>query len=208
MEKQTRVKVFAHANPFRTSELGNLLFSSSALSLDMLFETLRQRQGRGAIIGDYGTGKTTLLRLFSKAWEARGRKVRWLDVWDDRRLSWTELLEFLRQCADADAIIIDGADYLSTIQWHCLKWKRRRSESLLISAHSAQKLSTLCHCWSSPALLHRIIQAKIPKATPDLSARLWKKHKGNLHSALAEAYDICAMGGDFSTDKMGLETTA
>lgn len=180
----------AATNPFRSELVTALPFSPQGETWQQLWSKLEARDFRGAIVGPCGTGKTTLLETLVPHLEERSFQVHFyrLDT-STRHLP----RQFWRHSWEAsDALLLDGAEQLSTWEWQLLKRKTRSAGAFIITSHQAGRLPTWIFSETSPALLaHLCAQLGVPLPDEEIEA-IYRAHNGNIRECLLELYDSMA----------------
>ena len=180
--------VLARENPFRVERVlaVRYRFPEGDPGWDGLFLRLEALRGRGAIVGPEGHGKTTLLEDLAVQLEARGYRVILERVTRDRpRVS-------LPRISSTDFVLIDGADLLPRGRWLRALWNTRGTAGLVVTAHRAGLLPTLHLAQTSPGLFSGIVATLDGSAGP--AEDLFRRHGGNVRTALRELYDFAARG--------------
>ncbi|MDY0169753.1 MAG: hypothetical protein RBS80_24630 [Thermoguttaceae bacterium] len=191
----------ASANPLRTRRLEQLSFRAppdgSPFSWTrFLVELYSPRvQGRGAILGPHGSGKTTFLVELKRRLEAQRRKVVMLLTNRDggRRLP-REWLAVLRRTDLQTLVIADGYDVLGPLaRWQLRRMLRPRG-GLLVTAHRRCALPALLNTRTSLPLLVALadeLYAPVPDAprpTDETLSDLFHSCHGNLREVFRRLY--------------------
>ena len=139
----------------------------SALSVVDLIDQL-ERVRFGAIEGDHGTGKSTLLHSMASVLDRRFPGGRWVQLSRDPRFHWSRrvaekignaVVTWRTQslAANGGAFVIDGAEQLPLGVLTCLRIRARfRSQVCLITTHKPQRHFVCLHRTS---LNRRLIDA-------------------------------------------------
>lgn len=182
----------ARDNPFASDRVLEVRYRlPDGWTWEGLLDRLAGLDWRAAIVGPHGRGKTTLLEDLAPRLEARGFRVRTLNLWDEHpRLNREDRVR-LRDLGPRDFVLLDGAEQLGRLSWLYLKLRCRRAGGLLITSHRPGLLPTLLECRTSPELLAGIVRELTDADAPDVET-LFARHGGNLRNALRELYD-CAM---------------
>lgn len=177
----------ARDNPFQTERLLALSYHHSGTSLEQLLDRLLAQQGRGALIGPPGRGKSTLLRDFAGLFRERGYRV--------HPLRWTrEFPRFTNADRSAiatgfgprDAILFDGAELMGRVRFAWFRFRVRTAGVLLITSHTDGFLPLLHRCETSPELLRSLVGRLTPDSIePEV---LLARHQGDVREALRELY--------------------
>ena len=179
----------ARENPFRSERVDALNYRAENFSWEALETTLSKWDGRGAIIGPEGHGKTTLLTQWAHRRTMAGDDVVFLKMAEaQRRLTETQR----REVAGGGWVFVDSAEQLGWLGWRELLRLARHAEALIISTHQPGRLPTLFACRTCPELLAELV-AELNGERPDCAA-LWQDHGGNVRTALRQLYDECAVG--------------
>lgn len=192
----------ARDNPFRSERIDALRYRVSDFSWDELEARLDRAQGRGALVGPKGHGKTTLLDEWAARCEARGERVIRLRIREGQRFLDGPQREQLRSSADA-SVFLDSAEQLSAPGWWELRWRARRASRLVITAHRPGLLPTVRECRTSANLLADLVW-ELTGERRDCAA-LWTRHGGNVREALFELY-LRAADGEIDRAERGRVT--
>jgi hypothetical protein len=198
-------------NPFRVQRIDALAYRFGDISREEVLARLEELHFRGALIGDKGYGKSTLLRALGAHFEAYGWEVKFLRLHSSQRdfsaLQWRELSSI----SGRDFILIDGAEQLNAFRWRRFVRYTRRAGGLVVTSHCAGLLPTLHECTTSPSLLRELVEELIRDADGHSSRDFFRfcqeidtgvllaRHKGNVRAALRELYDAAQSGGDFNS---------
>jgi hypothetical protein len=163
-------------------------------SLEGLVEKLAQQRWRGQIIGNHGTGKSTLLAALVPELASRGRDValfsqgqgaRRLAVTTRQARSWTR----------ATQVVVDGYEQLGWLARRWLAWHvARTGAGILVTTHQDVGLPTLWETHPNEQLAQRIVATLLGHhdrhLTPDDVSRCYHAHGGNLRETLFGLYDL------------------
>lgn len=176
-------------NPFRADCVCALPFVAGEKNAEKLWEKLENQNGRGAIIGPCGTGKTTFLDGFERELQRRDFTVSRLDFSSENRVLPADLP---RATNSQSAILVDGWEQLS---WRDA-WKLRRAcapfRVVVATSHRPIWLPIWFQTRTSPQLLESLCADLGAPISADFAEKLWQKHRGNLRLALRELYDLAA----------------
>ena len=175
----------ARDNPFRSERIDALRYRAGDFSWDELELRLSAAQGRGALVGPKGRGKTTLLDEWAIRCESRGEHVIRLRIREGQRSLDESQREMLWSSAGA-SVFLDSAEQLSAPGWWELRWRARRARRFVITAHRPGLLPTLRECHTSADLLRDLVLELTGE--PRECSALWKRHGGNVRDALLELY--------------------
>lgn len=177
----------AESNPFRSECVTSLPFHFENGSWNEVLTRLDQLGGRGAVVGPCGSGKTTFLEELAEILQNRGHRISFERLNDQNRVPSRD---FNRQkWIPDDALIIDGAEQLSPLQWQTLKWRVRGAGIFVISTHHAGRLPLLLPTSTSPALARKLVEELGENWPPSEIEALYHAHGGNLRLVLMELYD-------------------
>lgn len=162
-------------------------------SADTLLERLQHAGWQGQILGNHGTGKSSLLASLLPRLEQTARPAVLIELHDgQRRLPFS-----LRRAAipRSSLIIVDGYEQLSLwnrlrLAWFC----RCRGCGLLVTAHRSVGLPTLYQTAVTPDIAKSIVERlmagpPLPCSHEELAARLAHR-QGNLRETLFDLYDL------------------
>lgn len=180
--------LLARENPFRLDRVMCVRYRPVGTTLDAIVARFHAIGRRGAIVGPHGSGKTTLLEDLEARLRGAGERV--------YRLTPEECGARGALRADTLAgtvLTLDGAGVMSWRGRLGLRRLARQAGGLLLTAHRPTAVPTLFECRTSSALLESILRDLSPEpADPAWAAGLFARHRGNIRSALAEAYDRAA----------------
>ena len=185
----------ANENPFATDRIEELLAFRPewcGLSWELLEESWRRCQWRGAIIGPHGVGKTTLVQAWRSRCEAEGLEVISLFLNQQSRTLRPEQWQLLEGSA-GKVVILDGEEQLSL--WSRWRFYRTVKTRLLVTRHSRGWLPTVYRLAPSMEVLRKCIQYAAPGYTSLLESHLpqwWHEEQGNKRSILLRCYDRLA----------------
>lgn len=184
----------ARDNPFATGRLHALRVRLPAgVTWDGLWERFAAMNYRAALVGPEGAGKTTLLEALAPRFEARGFRIRRLQLTRDRpRFDPAELATVWREVDRRDLILFDGAEQLGPLAWRRFRRRSRAAGGLLVTLHRPGRLPTLLECRTSVELLDDLVGELLGDLTPARRQRnreLFAAHQGNLRLALRAWYD-------------------
>ena len=187
-------EVSAEMNPFRTDRVRNLGFRLPSGDVTSLFDGLRQRNWRGALVGDHGSGKTTLMNLSETYFEAAGFRVARYRLNPRERLS--SLLQIRRDAAKFDssvALLLDSFGDSWWPEWQILHPALSRVGALLACVHRPnRRIPTLVYLAPTPQLLTELIHDLVPEPPPDLIAFArgrFKVRRANVRQTWGDLFD-------------------
>ena len=188
------------SNPFCAARLrpGTIDFVfEPGKSIEQLIAKLEANAWRGQIIGQHGTGKSTLLAALTLAMEDRGpaRKGNYARGGAAARCR-RDFLGSLRADLRAEALAaVDGVGQLPIwnrirLKWYC----RTHGVGLVVTSHRSAHLPDLYETAIDPARAWNVVQrlqAGFPQRIEyaDLVERL-ARHAGNLREALFDLFDL------------------
>jgi hypothetical protein len=188
----------ARDNPFRVERVHTFRYRPLGVTWEAIMEKCAAARMRGAIVGPQGSGKTTLLEDLEQRLVAAGHSTRWLQLRPDtRRQARALVLETLRQSAQHEILLVDGAEQIGPVTWRKFASRARTRAGLIISAHAPGRLPTIVECATNLAMLEQIVGELAPEWFGPLSPRLaelYDRHAGNLRLCLREIYDWLATG--------------
>lgn len=180
----------AATNPFRSERVTALPFLPQGEPWEQLLGNLEAQGFRGAIVGPCGSGKTTLLETLVPHLEEKGFQVHFHRL--DTRPRHLPRLFWRYRWEAKDALLLDGAEQLSQIEWQLLKRKTRRAGAFIITSHRAGQLPTWLRAETSPQLLAQLC-AQLGASLPDAEIDgIYRAHHGNLRECLLQLYDQMA----------------
>ncbi len=179
----------AAQNPFRTSRLHNLDYSLDGVSWEGLLARLESMNHRAAIIGNHGTGKTTLLEAIGDRLEERGIPTVRLFLNTSQQTLPPNVFNSVPQQA---VVLLDGAEQLNWLAWRGLLKRTRRMKGIIITCHRPMRLPVLYACVTSHALLNRLLDELLPGIAAehrDAAHVLFDRHQGNLREVFFSLYN-------------------
>lgn len=179
----------ARDNPFASQHLERLPYRFVAGSWESLLARLAELGGRGALVGPEGSGKTTLLEQLARRLAESGREVAAIGATPEEGPQRGAMRAALANAGSGTWILVDAADALRPEEWRDLVRATRPLAGLVVTAHREGLLPTLYRTGTSPELLAALVR-ELDAATPqDDCSTLFRRHAGNLRSALRELYD-------------------
>lgn len=154
---------------------------------------LAVQDGRGAIVGAHGSGKTTLIEDLGARLVADGLRVHWIRLNDEHRAVQPELCrEHAATLGPRDAVLVDGAEQLGVRAWWVLCLRVRRAGVFVATTHRGGRLPTVYRCATSVDLLRQLVAELGESISVAEAAALHARHRGNIREALRELYDVAA----------------
>lgn len=179
----------ARHNPFASHRVDALPYRFSQGSWEEIEQRLKCCSYRAAIIGPYGSGKTTMLEQLAGRLRARGSAVESLFVNADRPvLSWNQIKKIRSAAQHRRMICIDGADLLPRWQRWFVRSITRHAAGLVMAGHAPCGWPVLWECESDEAVFQRLLEdlgAPLPKAD---AVELFRRHQGNVRDMFRELY--------------------
>lgn len=175
---------------------------------ELVPETLMGRlmglEGRGAIVGPHGCGKTTLLLDLARRIEQSGQAVHRVMI-DAGSFDFAQVRNEIAGNSPHSWVALDGFDQLSGRErsW-VIRYTRKSSLRLLVTAHSPCRLPTLVRLTPCVISFERVVShlcadlkerdaevfAKwMDRWTGDAKQRLFQEHHGDIREALFSLYD-------------------
>lgn len=182
----------ARDNPFAVGRFDRVGFRfPPGESIETLLARLLETGMRGAIVGPEGHGKSTLLGELEQWLRDEGLATKRLQLHEGQSRIPDELAGWLASSGPRNALLLDGAEQLSTISWLALRYRTRRLGGFVITSHVAGRLPTVLRCRTSPALLGELLDELAPERPPEFPSpeMLWQRHQGDVRQAMFEAYD-------------------
>lgn len=166
-------------------------------SAEAIVERLKANQWRGQIVGEHGSGKSTLVATLVPLMEAAGRQVVMLKIGPgERRLPAMEQSSL----TPVTQLIIDGYEQLSWwsriwIQW--LVW--RCGAGLLVTAHAYVGLPMLYATKSSEdvaaAVVNTLTTTEGSPISPSEVSDVYRAAGGNVRETLFRLFDVYQQRG-------------
>ncbi len=182
-------------NPYRVQRVHELSFRAVAASHQEILEKWDALGSRGALVGNHGHGKSTLLaellpRLASRGWSIRHGMLRS----GDRNLPSDLKDRLLHELGPTDLVVLDGAEVLSRWSWFRFRRAAATAGGVLITSHRAGLLPTVYRCETSVELLRDLMSELHPgdSCAQPSADELYQRHHGDLRLAFRELYDYHA----------------
>ena len=151
----------ARNNPFATDRLEKRLQFVplwSGLSWGEIDSSIGSLQNRCAIVGDHGTGKTTLLEALARRYRANGDAVVSLFYNDRTRPDLVEILQRRKEISSRTMVFCDGSESLRLWHWLALLHVTQHARGLIVSGHTRAKLPVAVRLESSAELVARVLE--------------------------------------------------
>ena len=186
----------AQDNPFASRNMDSLPYIPVTTDWSRIRDRLRCLNGRGAIVGPKGTGKTTLMEAMERRLTLEGYNVSLFRLSQDRNLlPREETREVFSGLTGQSALLLDGAEQMSWLAWKACAFRARKTGILVVTSHAPGLLPTLVETTTSPQLLQALANRMLPRDSfLDLTQAqaLFQTHHGNLRLAFMELYDVWA----------------
>jgi hypothetical protein len=179
--------MLARDNPYATEHVLRVRYRPQGVKWPELYARLGELRYHAAIVGPEGSGKTTLLEDLEPHLRSLGLTPHWL--WlnlQDRRPApgfWRQPL------GPGDALLVDGAEVLSPLDWWRLRHHARTAGAFLLTLHRPGRLPTLLHTGTGPTLLTELVAELGQEISRADAEALWHETNGNLREALRFLYD-------------------
>jgi len=172
-------------------------FFREGQSLSGLITAFETAGRRGQIVGQHGTGKSTLLAALLPALENQGYRVQSVTLHDGQRRLTKDFLERddqQRTPGSKTILSIDGYEQLARLErWRINRFCRRQGWGLLVAVHATVGLPTLYETEVSDALAIDIVHHLLRNRTFEIStseiAQSLIQQQGNLRELLFDLYD-------------------
>lgn len=189
--------MIARENPFAPARLERLLGFDPELS-GTTWEELESHWAdhdfRGAITGEQGSGKTSLLNAWGRRLEARGESPLRLFFNEQRRRLRDTDREILVEC-EGRILLIDGEQHLPWLERRQVWKAAAKASGVIVARWHRGPWSEILRLEASPrlaaALLERAAPAYSARFQPDLEAR-FRRCRGNLRELWLGLYDEIA----------------
>jgi hypothetical protein len=186
----------ARENPFASWRIEQVRYRLDGLDWEELLGRFDRLKRRAALVGDHGTGKTTLLEEFAARFRQQGFRVLSFRLTRDEPTFREDLWNApLAGFGTRDVVLLDGAEQLNRWEWKKFQRFTRLTGGLLITTHRAGRLPTLYECRTTPQLLASLVTelVRVPEWPVSQSpAELYWQHRGNLREAFRDLYDVFA----------------
>lgn len=159
---------------------------------DELLRACSEANFRGAIVGPHGSGKSTLLAWLRRKLEARGRRLRWIELHDGQRWLPSGSLSDIER---GELVLVDGYEQLA---WWARLWLRyvvrRRGAGLLATAHGTVDLPVVFRTETDLSIAREVVrlltESVATPVTDDDLVRRFEQHEGDLRETLFALYDV------------------
>jgi len=162
-------------------------------SSEVIVERLKTNHWQGQIIGEHGSGKSTLVATLVPLIEAAGRQARIVKIGPgDRRIAAAEMSSL----SPTTQLIVDGYEQLSW--WSRLIARYRiwlSGAGLLVTAHVDVGLPTVYETKATEelavAVVDKLVTEKgVPISRGDVAAA-YQAAAGNIRETLFNLFDVC-----------------
>lgn len=186
--------MLARDNPLTVERILKVRYRLDDKGWSELLTRLARQRYRGAIVGPHGTGKTTLLEDLGERLEAIGFVCRHVSVNQAEPWSNERHFSLTSDLTKEDALLIDGADFLTAVEWMKFRYAARAAGALIITTHARGRLPLLAECTSSAEVLEEILKDLLGERLNDRLLRLalsrYELHDGNIRNVLRDLYDF------------------
>ena len=204
----------ARDNPFNVQCLNGLAYRATDFSLRSLLDRWNRLGRRGLLVGPKGRGKTTLLEQLQSTLGTKTELLSILLREGDSNLT-EAMRRRLEEISPQTVILVDGLEQLNPWSWWRLRRRIPTGGGILATSHLAGRLPVLRVCETSAVLLKQLVDELAPRLGLDSIKLevLFRRHQGNLRTALLELYDRFSMVGgdlvksDFRRDLVGESLT-
>ena len=175
-------------NPFASRRIDDLSFRFAHLDWAELLDALALNNGRGAIVGPHGSGKTTLAETLARR---VGGDIVKIHLGTDTRRPLTSTIRSLPPIVEPrHTIVLDGAEQLRPVAWWRTWRQLRPAGTVVITSHKPGRLPMIHECRTSSALLTELATELDPTVaeTVDLD-ELFRRHDGDIRLCFHELYD-------------------
>lgn len=181
--------MLARENPFRSDRIESLRYEMPAAEWDDLFARFQTHGRRGALVGPEGVGKTTLLEDLAPHLRRMNLRPRFIRL-NRHRADWKTLRNGLNGGAtETDAVLLDGAEQLSGLQWLYFRWRTRRAGAVVITSHVTGLLPTLRACPPCETLFGDFVGRLSGNACAGIDPeQVFRAHRGNMREAFRALY--------------------
>ena len=160
-----------------------------------LVERLASQRWWGQIVGNHGTGKSTLLHTWVPLLADAGRAVSWWTLQGGQRRLPAELWRDARHWHATTLVVIDGYEQLSWFARRRLIARCRRTQAgLLITTHRDVGLPTLvtlaCPLDTVQRLVAQLLPADPNVIGPAEVSACYRAHRGNVREVFFALYDL------------------
>lgn len=181
--------MLARENPFRSDRIESLRYEMPVAEWDDLFARFQAHGRRGALVGPEGVGKTTLLEDLAPHLHRMGLRPQFIRL-NRHRADWKTLRNGLSGGAtETDAVLLDGAEQLSGLQWLFFKWQTRQAGAVIVTSHVTGFLPTLRVCPPCEKLFGDFAFRLSGYACAGIDpVAVFRAHRGNMREAFRTLY--------------------
>lgn len=189
----------ARENPFRMQRIETLRYRLDAAGWHQLLTRFAAHRWRGVLVGNHGSGKTTLREELEGRLRREGWQVRALVLGDERAVGWAELRALVAGTDHRTMLSLDGLDRIGALTWWRLRRLAHAVGGILATSHVPGRLPTLHHHHTSTALLRDLVHELVrdlhdPAGLDRRCDELFSQHRGDLRACLRVLYDEVAEG--------------
>ena len=191
--------VRAGDNPFVTQRTDAIRFNfcnAPFESIECFADHVESKNFRGAIRGQRGRGKTTLLCDLYHHLRKQDHDCELAFISREAELQKTDLATLNQRGASGAILLVDGIERLSLMARNRLLLRSRGFRGLIATTHRIGPLRTLAYCRTSPESLQSILDS-LEVRDPQIRARanrLLPRFRGNIRQVLRQLYDEVAEG--------------
>ncbi len=192
--------IAAKDNPFASHRVEAVTYRFAEADWNSHIQRLVLMNWRGAIVGDQGSGKTTLmLEMKSRLNEgiAGEMSAYYCFVSRDSQEHAKELEQLFLAASCGSVLLVDGIERLSWfLRRRLLRCEPERTR-LVVTAHGTIGLPLWLHCQTDWPLMQSVLEALVDSPDESLiqaTLRLFKTHRGNIRDVLRSLYDLWSAG--------------
>ena len=191
--------VLAKDNPFNVQRTDAIPFDFRETHFENLKAFAKHVETfsfRGAILGDHGRGKTTLLCDLNSFFCEQGVDCELVFLPRETNLQRSAVQSLVRRGQGGAIVMIDGIERLSFLQRQQLIARSKVFAGFIATTHHFGRLRTLIQCRTSQRTLTAVLEA-LELNRPEIvtsATTLLSKHRGNMRLVLRDLYDQYADG--------------
>lgn len=198
MSLKLTLPVAAKDNPFATHRVEAVSFRFAEGHWKDHLERLQSMNWRAAIVGNQGTGKTTLMLELKARLDGElvtrdgGLQSHYWFVSRDSRKHSKELGQVIQCAAPYGVLLVDGIERLSWRQRRRLLRHNPHQTRLVVTAHGSAGLPVWIHCQTDWPLMQTLLAELVDppeEALVQEAKRLFNSHRGNIRDVLRSLYD-------------------
>ncbi len=188
--------IAARDNPFASHRVEAVPFCFAEGDWTSNLSRLQAMNWRGAIVGNQGSGKTTLMLEMKARLEQHfsGKlTANYCFLSRDSRDHPKEIKRLGHAASRGQILLVDGIERLGRLRrWRLLQGNSGQTR-LVVTAHGPTRLPVWIHCQTNWSLMKTVLQSLVESPDEWLvreTSRLFEMHRGNIREVLRSLYDL------------------